>query len=265
MWAGTVDRRVPTAIMENMLTPRQEKLLNVVVDLYVKTAEPVSSKQLVSSHFSDVSSATIRNEMFNLEEAGYLSHIYTSSGRVPTDKAYRSYVDRIINSENIHPALAIQRKIREVLTVADNDAREINRAAANILARLSENLVIANIVEQDDFYKTGLASLFEFPEFREFDRIFNLASFFDNFESMCDRMERDLSGEDSDMRVVIGKENSLKTIQDETVILAKYNLPGNFTGSITLIGPTRMNYEKNIGLVRCMVNEINEKNKRHII
>ncbi len=243
-----------------MITARQEKLLDFIIKEYVKTARPVGSILVAEKGGFDLSSATIRSEMYGLEQTGYISHLHTSGGRVPTDKAYRFYVDKIVRNERIHPAPPTQKKIREMLTAVNNDAREINRAVANVLAGLSENLVITNVIEQDDFYKTGLASLFEFPEFREFDRMFNLASFFDNFESMFGRIEKNLSGEsDSDVRVVIGKENFLKTIQDETVILAKYNLPGNFTGSITLIGPTRMNYEKNIGLVRCMVNEINEK------
>jgi len=249
-------------MMDLMLTLRREKLLNAIVDVYIKTAEPVSSKQLVNSHFSEVSSATIRNEMCDLEEAGYLSHIYTSSGRVPTDRAYRFYVDRIIEDENMHPALAVRKKIRGVLYDVENDAREINKAAANMLADLSENIVIANVIERDEFYKTGLASLFEFPEFKEFDRMFNLASFFDNFESVFDKVGSDFFEDmDVDLRVVIGKENTIKNIKDETVILAKYSLPDNFRGSITMIGPTRMDYEKNIGLVRCMVDEINEKIK----
>jgi len=245
-----------------MLTPRREKLLNAIVDVYIKTAEPVSSKQLVDSHFSNVSSATIRSEMCDLEETGYLSHIYTSSGRVPTDRAYRFYVDRIIEDENVHPALAVRKKIRNVLCAVENDAREINKAAANMLADLSENMVIANVMEEDEFYKTGLASLFEFPEFKEFDRMFNLASFFDNFESVFDKIGNNFFDDiDVDLRVVIGRENTIKNIKDETVILAKYSLPDNFSGSITMIGPTRMDYEKNIGLVRCMVDEINYKTK----
>lgn len=244
------------------ITERQKKILKYLVKQYIHTAIPISSGLLEETCDLDVSAATIRNDLQELAEKKYIIQLHTSGGRVPTDRAYRFYVDRIIKNESIHPALATKRKIREVLLAVDNDAREINKAAANILARLSENMVVANVIESDEFYKTGLTNLFEFPEFREFDRMFNLASFFDNFESVFDKIEGNLFDEiDSDVKVVIGRENPVKTIQDETVILARYNLPDNFTGSITLIGPTRMNYEKNIGLVRCMVNEINKKIK----
>lgn len=243
------------------ITERQGEILSYLVEKYIHTAMPVSSGLLEEICDLNVSAATIRNDLQELAKKRYITQLHTSGGRVPTDKAYRFYVDEIMEGENIYPTLATKRKIKEVISTA-NDAREINRAAANMLARLSENLVITNIVERDDFYKTGLASLFEFPEFKEFDKIFNLTSFFDNFESIFNKMERDFFSElSSDFRVVIGKENPLKNIQDETVILARYNLPDNFTGSLTLIGPTRMNYEKNIGLVRCVVDEINARIK----
>ncbi len=78
-----------------MLTPRQSLVLKYIVEIYVETAEPVSSKMLLLESKLNCSSATIRNEMANLEEAGYIQKTHTSSGRVPSTKGYRYYVDNL--------------------------------------------------------------------------------------------------------------------------------------------------------------------------
>jgi heat-inducible transcriptional repressor len=122
-------------------------------------------------------------------------------------------------------------------------------------------LVITNIIEQDEFYKTGFSSLFEFPEFREFDRMFNLASFFDGFEDAFNKMAQEFS-EESDFNLFIGRENVNRKMQDETVMVVKYHLPSNLTGSVTMVGPIRMDYGRNIGLVRYATNEINKLSEK---
>ncbi|HOP57570.1 MAG TPA: heat-inducible transcriptional repressor HrcA [Bacillota bacterium] len=79
-----------------MLTERQETILKLIVDEYVKTAEPVGSKAL--SFKMEISSATIRNEMSALEDAGYLEKTHTSSGRIPSEQGYRYYIEKIIRN-----------------------------------------------------------------------------------------------------------------------------------------------------------------------
>lgn len=74
------------------MTKRQEKILNAVVKEYVKSSKPVSSKVLFQKHKLGLSSATIRNEMKELEKAGYLSKPHTSAGRIPTEKGYRFFI-----------------------------------------------------------------------------------------------------------------------------------------------------------------------------
>ncbi len=78
------------------LTPRQQTILNLIVHTYVATAAPVSSKSLLQAAGLSVSSATVRNDMAVLEELGYLTHPHTSAGRVPTDKGYRYFVERLL-------------------------------------------------------------------------------------------------------------------------------------------------------------------------
>ena len=78
-----------------MLDERKLEVLRAIVEDYVSTSEPVGSKSLVERHNLGVSPATIRNDMAVLEEEGYITQPHTSAGRIPTDKGYRLFVDRL--------------------------------------------------------------------------------------------------------------------------------------------------------------------------
>ncbi len=242
-----------------MITLRQAKVLAEIISQHIKTAEPISSKLLVKSRIFKVSSATIRNEMNGLEELGYLVQLHTSGGRVPTDKAYRFYVDNVVAQSDFDVADGAKKKIRSAIENGGNDPREINKTVAKTISDLSDHLIFTNIFESDDCFKVGLSSLMEFPEFREFDRMFQLTSFFDHFETLFDRIEKDFFGEqDPAPNVFIGRENPMGGTKDEAVITVKYSLPHQHLGSMTLVGPLRMDYEKNIGLVKYAADELNK-------
>jgi heat-inducible transcriptional repressor len=83
------------------LSDRERRVLEAVIHSYVATAEPAGSRTLSRRFGLGISPATIRNTMSDLEEKGYLFHPHTSSGRVPTDKAYRTYVDSLIRVDNV--------------------------------------------------------------------------------------------------------------------------------------------------------------------
>ncbi|HOV69216.1 MAG TPA: HrcA family transcriptional regulator, partial [Clostridia bacterium] len=82
---------------EHNLSERKLKVLRAIVDDYISTAMPVGSKTVAMRYGSGISSATIRNEMSILEEMGYLEQPHTSAGRIPSDLAYRLYVDKLMN------------------------------------------------------------------------------------------------------------------------------------------------------------------------
>lgn len=83
------------------LTERKLKILQAIISDYVKTAEPVGSRTLSKKYDLGISPATIRNEMADLEEMGYLTHPHTSAGRVPSDMAYRLYVNALMEKKNL--------------------------------------------------------------------------------------------------------------------------------------------------------------------
>ena len=80
-----------------MLNPRKRKILQAIVDEYINTAEPVSSGSIVQKYGLDFSSATIRNEMADLEKSGYIEKTHTSSGRIPSALGYRLYVNESVS------------------------------------------------------------------------------------------------------------------------------------------------------------------------
>ena len=81
------------------LSDRKKKILRAIVDLYIRTAEPVASKTIAQMPDMDFSSATIRNEMSDLEEMGLILQPHTSAGRIPSDKGYRLYVDMLMEEK----------------------------------------------------------------------------------------------------------------------------------------------------------------------
>lgn len=234
-----------------LLTLRQHALLWRAIEQYVETGEPVSSKALATSGAFEVRSATIRGEMADLEEMGYLEQLHTSGGRVPTARAYRLYVNDLLEHEGVAIGTAARRRVDEALAETDlHDAEAVNKTLARLVGQLSQNLVMTNMSERPAPYTVGLASLMAFPEFREFERMTGLAQFIDEFESMFDRRHRQMWGrDDGEVKVFIGTENPAQQIRDETMICARYRLPGGHEGSLTLVGPMRMDYRKNLGLI----------------
>jgi heat-inducible transcriptional repressor len=120
------------------LDKRKAYILATVVYEYVATAEPVGSQTLTQKYNLGVSSATVRNEMAELEAGGYLVQPHTSAGRIPSDAGYRTYVDRLMLPEEL--AVEERRRIREELRDASHELDEIIDHTTRLLGRLSNNL-----------------------------------------------------------------------------------------------------------------------------
>ena len=118
---------------------RRFAILRAIATDYVSTQEPVGSKNLVERHKLGVSSATVRNDMAVLEAEGYIAQPHTSSGRVPTDKGYRLFVDRISEVKPLSPA-----ERRAILSVLDSgvDLDDVLRRSVKLLAQLTRQVAI---------------------------------------------------------------------------------------------------------------------------
>lgn len=125
------------SMVKNQLTKRQQTVLRLVIEEYVKTAAPVSSKLIIEKYKLKVSSATVRNEMANLEEVGYLMHPHTSAGRIPTELGYRYFVERLM--EKVDLSSTEQRMISHQFHQARLDLEHWLRLSAAVLAHTSQN------------------------------------------------------------------------------------------------------------------------------
>ncbi len=124
------------------LTPRRLRILRSVVEEFVTTAQPVSSETIARKSGSGFSSATVRNEMAVLEEAGLISQPHTSAGRVPTDRGYRLFVERLMEPSRALPADE-QRTILHQFHQVSGDPSESAHLASAVLARSLQNAAVA--------------------------------------------------------------------------------------------------------------------------
>ena len=117
------------------LSERQLQILQAIISDYVENAEPVGSRSIAKKHDLGVSPATIRNEMSDLEEMGYLTHPHTSAGRVPSDKAYRLYVNELMKKKNL--SAAEKRAINDRLSASRDEFDTTLRHAAELLSEIT--------------------------------------------------------------------------------------------------------------------------------
>ncbi len=124
-----------------MIDERKRKILKEIVDEYIETAEPVSSAAIVEKYENDISSATVRNDMAELEKNGYLEKTHTSSGRVPSAKGYRLYVDELLKYDNI--SLEEIKYIQEKLENKANGLEELTKIATTTLSEITHYTTVS--------------------------------------------------------------------------------------------------------------------------
>ena len=122
-----------------MLDERKLAVLRAIVEDYVSTTEPVGSKSLVDRHNLDVSPATIRNDMAVLEEQGFIVQPHTSAGRIPTDKGYRLFVDRL---SGVKPLSSAERRAIETFLAGAYDLDDVVMRTVRLLAQLTRQVAV---------------------------------------------------------------------------------------------------------------------------
>lgn len=219
------------------MTPRQQYVLSAIIEAYAKTAEPVSSSQLTGK--IEVSSATIRAEMAALEQLGYIHQPHTSAGRVPTDKGYRLYVNNIeqLQADN-RTSAAIAKRVASA-----GEADRAVKTAVNSLVELTQNLGWAKL--SDGLYLRGMASLFAQPELADSSQAFEVARLVDNLDEWMNEVRHD----NSRVTVFIGHENPIGKSSNCSLIIARFASPYSDESYLGMIGPTRQDYPRVIGLM----------------
>ncbi|HJV44601.1 MAG TPA: heat-inducible transcriptional repressor HrcA [Bacillota bacterium] len=334
-----------------MLSARQIQILNAIVDNYIRHAEPIGSRTISKREDIGYSSATIRNEMSDLEELGFLEQPHTSAGRIPSQKGYRYYVDHLLKPTHLcedemkyvrrlfadkyyafeqitqhtaailssltnytsivlgheeildtklkhiqivplstHSAVAIivtntgkvENKTIQVPEGIPIDEIErlvnflntklvglpllevrqkIQNEISSELQRLMENYQSALLLLEGAFRGTepeekvvlkGTTNIMMQPEFRDVDKIRNILEFLDTNEQLMKHFAPTSNG----VRVKIGTENREDVINSCSIITATYHLDGNPVGTVGILGPTRMEYGKAIGIVDFLAKDL---------
>jgi heat-inducible transcriptional repressor len=122
-----------------VLDERKLTVLRAIVEDYVSTTEPVGSKTLVDRHHFDVSPATIRNDMAVLEEQGFIAQPHTSAGRIPTEKGYRLFVDRL---SNVKPLSAAERRAIETFLAGAYSLDDVVMRTVRLLVQLTRQVAV---------------------------------------------------------------------------------------------------------------------------
>lgn len=340
-----------------MLTNRQLQVLKVIVDDFISSGQPIGSRQISKKEGISFSPATIRNEMADLEEMGFLEKPHTSAGRVPSEKGYRFYVDHLLKPQNItnqdmtilRSAFSDQlfeteqviRKSATILSdltnytsiilgpdvqmhkvkrfsivplnatnavaiiVTDNGHVE-NRVIdipkginpidfEKIVNILNERLVgiplvqipfyiereagkiieqhvgsyngflksiVSGIDQQSDgkIYYGGKTNMLNQPEFHDLEKIRMLMEMMETQSQIQTLLHRDSPG----IQIRIGSENNLLAVEDCSIITATYSMPENQVGSIAIIGPKRMDYQRVITLLDYMSEDLTKLLRREL-
>lgn len=331
------------------LDERKEKILKAIIQTYFETGEPVGSRTI--SKYSDLklSSATIRNEMSDLEELGYIIQPHTSAGRIPSDKGYRFYVDQLIKEKDHEISevkeLVFQRvdrvelllkQMARLLAVNTNYATlisgpqyhhtklkfiQLSRVEAGkllIVTVLEGNIIKNSIVTLDDeltdddvlnlnillnnhligltieevnlsiitkmkeqagarrqvvdlvlnevaeaihaneedlqIYTEGATNILKYPELSDSEKAGNLLSTLGQAELLKNLFTEEPG--DGEIQVYIGDETPVQSMRDCSIVTANYEIGDGLKGTIGIVGPKRMDYDKVVTTLRALISQL---------
>jgi heat-inducible transcriptional repressor len=229
---------------------RKKQILEAIIKEHISTGAPVGSSNLVEKYKLDCSSATVRNIMAELEEEGFIRQPHTSAGRVPTEAAYKSYLADVIGKKKVKKIK--DKDLHEIdLALGDSDETAM-RDTAKTLAALTDSAVFWAF-HKNNLYYTGLSNLFQQPEFVNSGLVYNVSSIIDRMDEIIDGIFEKTSEK---AEIFIGEANPFGNFCG--AILAKYKR-GNQSGLFGILGPMRMDYERNLSLVEYILKRLNNQ------
>jgi len=339
------------------LDERKMKILKAIIQNYLETGEPVGSRTISKYTDLKLSSATIRNEMADLEEMGYILQPHTSAGRIPSDKGYRLYVDNMMKEKEreveemkemllekedkmehllkqVAKVLAVntnyatmisapqvkknklkfiqlskvdERQLLAVIVVEGNviknsmlhmqeeldeqtilklnillnthlnglSVEEINLAMISAMkkqAGIHSDIVgevidaVAEAIKADEeleIYTSGTNNIFRYPELADNQKASEIINTFEEKQLLNELVQETLSDENNTgIQVYIGEETPINTMKNCSVVTATYELEEGMRGTIGIIGPTRMDYEKVVDTLKTLMNQLDALYKR---
>jgi len=225
---------------EAIYKQRKDTVLGIVVNAYIKTMTPVSSSYIVDEHHLDLSPATIRNILAELEEDGFLTHPHTSAGRLPTQKGYRYYVDNLMNQIQ----LLEEEKFR-IKHEYEKEMRDLEAALEKTSQVISELTHYTSIISVDGWdgkiFCRGTSYVVEYPEHKDVKKIGNILSALEEKQNLLQFINRDL---EKKIKIYIGHEIVCSDIEGCSLAVSRYEAHSGPTGRIAVLGPTRMDYSR---------------------
>lgn len=219
---------------------RKDSILTITVDQYIKTVTPVSSSCIAKCYPRDVSSATIRNILAELEEDGYLTHPHTSAGRVPTEQGYRYYVDHLMKEIQLFEEE--KERIRREYIV---QSTELESLVEKISLALSNTTEYTSIVAVDGwankFVCTGTSYVAKYPDYQDVQKIHDILTALDEKERLLRLIQRELSQR---INIYIGHEMALAEMDTCSLVVSKFQTKSGPGGRMAILGPTRMRYDR---------------------
>lgn len=319
------------------LDERKVKILDAIIRTYLETGEPVGSRTISKYTDLNLSSATIRNEMSDLEELGYIVQPHTSAGRIPSDKGYRFYVDHLLETkdkeisnmkdfviEHTEKMDQVLRQIAKLLAQNTNYATMVTSPKYNgnkikfvQLSQLDDSQLLAVVVmeknivknkiipldapldnetllrlnvllnstlnglsipeinlgtiskmkeqagsysdivgvvldavaetisqEEMEIYTSGATNIFKYPELSDSQKASELIYTLEEKQQLATLVSDSLNNNETGIQVYIGNESPIQTMKDCSVVTATYELGEGVKGTVGIIGPKRMDYEK---------------------
>jgi len=228
------------------ITDRQKEILSRIIQEYINSAKPVSSRLIKEKYNLGICSAAIRTEMQRLTEMGFIFQPHTSAGRVPSDKGYRFFVNDLLDSDLLD--FGDISEIRDIFQRKRKNVFELAEKVAKFLAQRAAGFVILDILKSGFFWKEGWEEIVREPEFEKRDVLLEFAELLKDFEKEI----RNLKPESVPM-VYIGQECPFSKGRNFSIIVAKCCFDKRQEVIISLLGPKRMNYNRNIGLINSLV------------
>lgn len=222
------------------MNERQSKLLAAIIEQFIQTAAPVGSKRLLEVTDFQVSSATIRNEMFQLEDEGYLQQPHVSAGRVPTALGYRAYVQQHMKPGTQEKVVREKfASLREQYFQRKEQERVYEAVA--LLANMVPNVAFASVPHKDRVYFMGLSNVLRQPEFQSDVALATgvVEVLEDHLHAIIDKVEVD-----DQVRYYIGEDHILPQFQSCSLMLTAYKMRDE-RGVLGILGPMRMDYAYN--------------------
>jgi len=233
---------------------RKDRILGVVVHEYIQSVTPVGSSLIVQQYFKDLSPATIRNILAELEEEGYLTHPHTSAGRIPTQFGYRYYVDNLMNEIKL-----LEAEKTRIQSEYQQGMKELERLLDKTSQVISDMTHYTSIVtidgEGERIFCRGMSFVPAYPEFHDFKRIKHLLAMLEEKERIFDLINRELEHK---VDIYIGEEMKCSEMNDCSLVISQYHKNNGPSGRLAILGPTRMDYERVVSTLEYFSDLMNE-------